>query len=242
MEKSKDFTGWSRRKRQYLGRRYYRYFWETLFYEHVSNSESLEDRDPSIYKYKIIVNDNKGREIILCYFYFNFNLMFKGHICYREMTNSLQFTVNVQKSHSQHQFTFCISCMDIACCSSEFRFIYLGRNIQNANAQLVLCIHHPFVNLALHPNLQKKFKGINSGDSKSYISLNICKQTHVGINHSFTMTDSIKGKGKAVPLQAWSGPEGSRKLRFPGHRIVVRFSGLRTVPRAILRSEGFMSM
>ena len=21
--------------------------------------------------------------------------------------------------------------------------------------------------------------------------------------------------GKAVPLQAWSGPEGSRKLRFP---------------------------
>ena len=24
-----------------------------------------------------------------------------------------------------------------------------------------------------------------------------------------------KGKGKAVPLQAWSGPEGSMKLRFP---------------------------
>ena len=24
-----------------------------------------------------------------------------------------------------------------------------------------------------------------------------------------------KGKGKAVPLQAWSAPEGSRKLRFP---------------------------
>jgi hypothetical protein len=25
----------------------------------------------------------------------------------------------------------------------------------------------------------------------------------------------FKGKGKAVPLQAWSSPEGSRKLRFP---------------------------
>jgi hypothetical protein len=24
-----------------------------------------------------------------------------------------------------------------------------------------------------------------------------------------------KGKGKAVPLPAWSGPEGSSKLRFP---------------------------
>jgi len=23
------------------------------------------------------------------------------------------------------------------------------------------------------------------------------------------------GKGKAVPLQAWGSPEGSRKLRFP---------------------------
>jgi len=24
-----------------------------------------------------------------------------------------------------------------------------------------------------------------------------------------------KGKGQAVPFQAWSGPESSRKLRFP---------------------------
>ena len=26
---------------------------------------------------------------------------------------------------------------------------------------------------------------------------------------------TCKDKGKAVPLQAWRGPEGSRKLRFP---------------------------
>ena len=25
----------------------------------------------------------------------------------------------------------------------------------------------------------------------------------------------IKGKGKSIPLQAWTGPEGPRKLRFP---------------------------
>ena len=30
-----------------------------------------------------------------------------------------------------------------------------------------------------------------------------------------TLSVGVKGKGKAVPLQAWSGPEGSRKLRFP---------------------------
>jgi hypothetical protein len=30
-----------------------------------------------------------------------------------------------------------------------------------------------------------------------------------------TAQDDGKGKGKAVPLQAWSGPEVSRMLRFP---------------------------
>jgi len=29
--------------------------------------------------------------------------------------------------------------------------------------------------------------------------------------------NTVKGKGKAVPLQASSGPEGSRKLRFPDY-------------------------
>jgi len=28
------------------------------------------------------------------------------------------------------------------------------------------------------------------------------------------MTGLVKGKGKSVPLHAWTGPEGSRKLRF----------------------------
>jgi hypothetical protein len=34
-----------------------------------------------------------------------------------------------------------------------------------------------------------------------------------------------KGKGKAVPLQAWSGPEGSRKLRFPDYMTTAQDSG-----------------
>ena len=71
-----------------------------------------------------------------------------------------------------------------------------------------------------------------------------------------------KGKGKAVPLQARSGPESSRKLRFPDFVTTAqdggRLSALRTGrlypqeilpvlisvrglvdPRAIVRSEGF---
>ena len=29
------------------------------------------------------------------------------------------------------------------------------------------------------------------------------------------LTEMSKAKGKAIPLQSWPGPEGSRKLRFP---------------------------
>ena len=32
-------------------------------------------------------------------------------------------------------------------------------------------------------------------------------------------------KGKAVPLQAWSGPEGSRKLRFPDFMTTAQDGG-----------------
>ena len=37
-------------------------------------------------------------------------------------------------------------------------------------------------------------------------------------------------KCKAIPLQAWTGPEGSRRLRIPDiqHMKLVRLSALRT--------------
>jgi len=41
----------------------------------------------------------------------------------------------------------------------------------------------------------------------------------------------VRRKGKAVPLQAWTGPEGSRKLRFPDFVTTQddgRLSALRT--------------
>jgi len=34
-----------------------------------------------------------------------------------------------------------------------------------------------------------------------------------------------KGKGNAVPLQAWSGPKGSRKLRFPDFMTTAQDGG-----------------
>jgi hypothetical protein len=37
------------------------------------------------------------------------------------------------------------------------------------------------------------------------------------------MSDGVKSK--AVPLQAWSGPEGSRKLRFPDYMTTAQDGG-----------------
>jgi len=34
------------------------------------------------------------------------------------------------------------------------------------------------------------------------------------------MNKKVKGKGKTIPLQAWTGPEGSRRLRLPDFKTV----------------------
>ena len=39
------------------------------------------------------------------------------------------------------------------------------------------------------------------------------------------MAQSRIGKGKAVPLQTWSGPEGSRKLRFSDFMTTAQDGG-----------------
>jgi len=42
---------------------------------------------------------------------------------------------------------------------------------------------------------------------------------------SATETEDQGGKGKSVPLQAWSGTEGSRKLRFPDFMTTAQDGG-----------------
>ena len=37
--------------------------------------------------------------------------------------------------------------------------------------------------------------------------------------------DDVAGKGKAVSFQAWSGPQGSRKLRFPDFMTMAQDGG-----------------
>jgi hypothetical protein len=41
----------------------------------------------------------------------------------------------------------------------------------------------------------------------------------------FLIKGVLYGHGKAVPLQAWSGAEGSRKLRFPDYMTTAQDGG-----------------
>ena len=46
------------------------------------------------------------------------------------------------------------------------------------------------------------------------------------VRHSIKSCNSTWLKGKAVPLQARSGPEGSRKLRFPDFVTTAQNGGM----------------
>ena len=55
----------------------------------------------------------------------------------------------------------------------------------------------------------------------------MCRLWHIYCCKSYTSINGqkIKVKAKAVPLQAWSGPEGSRKLRFPDFMTTAQDGG-----------------
>jgi len=51
-----------------------------------------------------------------------------------------------------------------------------------------------------------------------------CKSLRVGV--SSVGRGKGKVKGKSVPLHAWSGPEGSRDLRFPDYVTMAQNDGM----------------
>ena len=68
-----------------------------------------------------------------------------------------------------------------------------------------------------------KFKIVKKFSYKIYKNLDnviFGKGYHIGENIVL-----LFGKSKAVPLQAWSGPEGSRKLRFPHFMTTAQDGG-----------------
>ena len=57
-------------------------------------------------------------------------------------------------------------------------------------------------------------------ESQSALSL---RNDSINIRHNLPIFLILKGK--AAPLQAWSGPEGSRKLRFPDFMTMAQEGG-----------------
>jgi len=49
--------------------------------------------------------------------------------------------------------------------------------------------------------------------------------TYAHFSHVTLICTIHATKGKSVPLQAWSGPEGSRKLRFPDFMTTAQDGG-----------------
>ena len=109
---------------------------------------------------------------------------------------------------------FYILCILLLICSYMFR---CNRHPQGAYTSVVKTYSNKKRIIYVY-NTKKSFKRTNC------ILVNAC------IVHSFKRVSSFKRlllcyKGKAVPLQAWSGPEGSRKLRFPDFMITAQDGG-----------------
>jgi hypothetical protein len=100
------------------------------------------DRADWIYKYKSI----------------KFNLMFKSRVCYTEMTNLLQFTINVWKSHRPPPNTLQLVFED----HFFFRLSWSSRFFMRAAESKMRASNSPrvskffFLNLVFYPTPQTK--------------------------------------------------------------------------------------
>ena len=85
--------------------------------------------------------------------------------------------------------------------------------VTSLNCTVLLCLYH----CCLY-SLSFPFHVVSLSHS-SFYSLSLLL---------FRSTEISRGKGKAIPVQAWTGPEGSRRLRLPDYMTlgmnVVRLS------------------
>ena len=104
-------TGWFRRKVKYFGRWRYGWLWEKVHKNICLILIGHRNRAVRIYIYKSVVNGNIERKIAYCWFYINFNLLFKWQICYTEMTLLTVYNW-YSKSHRETQCPLKLVCKD----------------------------------------------------------------------------------------------------------------------------------
>ena len=71
---------------------------------------------------------------------------------------------------------------------------------------------------------------INSWHERERLSRSQVKRVVILLHYKVTTIITIDSKGKADPLQAWSGLEGSRKLRFPHFMTTAQEGGKVVIP------------
>jgi len=73
--------------------------------------------------------------------------------------------------------------------------------------------------------LPVKCKWSNETANQTRIKRSLKLSFTLFLDHPIYFNTSATHRGKSVPLQAWSGPEGSRKLRFPDFMTTALESG-----------------
>ena len=58
-----------------------------------------------------------------------------------------------------------------------------------------------------------------------HLLVTVQNNTRCTVQGNEIILDTYQLKGKAVPLQAWSGPEGSRQLSFPDFTTTAQDDG-----------------
>jgi hypothetical protein len=89
-------------------------------------------------------------------------------------------------------------------------FIHGGSGLKPRPCDRLPCLSPSLISSVTTHNYRR-----DNGNHSVDVSFQIHYNSLFSNLYSDNLVDyTVKGKGKAVPLQAWTGPEGSRKLRL----------------------------
>jgi hypothetical protein len=70
----------------------------------------------------------------------------------------------------------------------------------------------------LRSKYEEKCSDVSLLRKENEVNIAMCIDSNDGSD--FDSTNNIYKKGKAIPLQSWTGPEGSSRLRFPDIKTI----------------------
>jgi len=83
----------------------------------------------------------------------------------------------------------------------------------------VVLIEHAISNLSQETFISIEEKHEPTNPTHIHAACQASNSNLIGLDRN-TYFYTHKGKGKAIPLWAWTGPEGSRKLRLPDFKTI----------------------